>query len=112
MANEIRSDIGRWHGPRAVSNFLAELRDLGKQIDPGALFTYSNYPSAEYLDLSFLDFISFNVYLHREEDFRRYLTHLIGQAGGLPLVLTGTRMDTNSGGGEHPTELLLWPVRP
>ena len=35
IGNEIRSDIVRWHGPRAVSNFLAELRDLGKQIDPG-----------------------------------------------------------------------------
>ena len=58
------------------------------------MFTYSNYPSAEYLDLSFLDFISFNVYLHREEDFRRYLTHLMGQAGELPLVLSETGMDT------------------
>ena len=34
IGNEIRSDIVRWHGPRAVSKFLAELRDLGKQIDP------------------------------------------------------------------------------
>ena len=79
MGNEVRSDIVRWHGPRAVSSFLAELYDIGKQIDPEALFTYSNYPSAEYLDLSFLDFVSFNVYLHREKDFRRYLTHLMGQ---------------------------------
>src|SRR5271154_959165 len=76
--NDIPSHIVRWHGPRAVTKFLAELRDLGKQIDPAALFTYSNYPSAEYLDLSFLDFISFNVYPHREGDFRRYLTHLMG----------------------------------
>jgi O-antigen biosynthesis protein len=101
IGNEIRSDIVRWHGPRAVTNFLAELRDLGKQIDPGALFTYSNYPSAEYLDLSFLDFISFNVYLHREEDFRRYLTHLMGQAGDLPLVLSETGMDTIREGEQH-----------
>ena len=106
IGNEIRSDIVRWHGPRAVSRFLAELRDLGKQIDPGALFTYSNYPSAEYLDLSFLDFVSFNVYLHREEDFRRYLTHLMGQAGELPLVLSETGMDTIREGEEHQAELL------
>ncbi len=111
IGNEIRSDIVRWHGPRAVSNFLAELRDLGKQIDPGALFTYSNYPSAEYLDLSFLDFISFNVYLHREEDFRRYLTHLMGQAGELPLVLSETGMDTIREGEEHQAELLSWQCR-
>jgi len=111
IGNEIRSDIVRWHGPRAVSSFLAELRDLGKQIDPGALFTYSNYPSAEYLDLSFLDFISFNVYLHREEDFRRYLTHLMGQAGELPLVLSETGMDTIREGEEHQAELLSWQCR-
>ncbi len=111
IGNEIRSDIVRWHGPRAVSNFLAELRDLGKQIDPDALFTYSNYPSAEYLDLSFLDFISFNVYLHREEDFRRYLTHLMGQAGELPLVLSETGMDTIREGEQHQAELLSWQCR-
>jgi len=111
IGNEIRSDIVRWHGPRAVSRFLAELRDLGKQIDPGALFTYSNYPSAEYLDLSFLDFISFNVYLHREEDFRRYLTHLMGQAGELPLVLSETGMDTIREGEQHQADLLAWQCR-
>src|ERR1019366_2706352 len=111
IGNEIRSDIVRWHGPRAVSRFLAELRDLGKQIDPAALFTYSNYPSAEYLDLSFLDFISFNVYLHREEDFRRYLTHLMGQAGELPLVLSETGMDTVREGEQHQAELLSWQCR-
>jgi hypothetical protein len=111
IGNEVRSDIVRWHGPRAVSNFLAELRDLGKQIDPGALFTYSNYPSAEYLDLSFLDFISFNVYLHREEDFRRYLTHLMGQTGELPLVLSETGMDTIREGEQHQADLLSWQCR-
>jgi O-antigen biosynthesis protein len=111
IGNEIRSDIVRWHGPGAVSGFLAELHDLGKQIDPDALFTYSNYPSAEYLDLSFLDFISFNVYLHREEDFRHYLTHLMGQAGERPLVLSETGMDTIREGEEHQAELLAWQCR-
>src|ERR1700740_2866145 len=47
IGNEIRSDIVRWHGPRAVSQFLAELYDIGKGLDPAGLFTYSNYPSAE-----------------------------------------------------------------
>ena len=108
IGNEIRSDIVRWHGPRAVSGFLAELRDLGKQIEPDALFTYSNYPSTEYLDLSFLDFISFNVYLHREKDFRRYFTHLLGQAGELPLILSETGMDTIREGEDHQAELLAW----
>ena len=111
IGNEIRSDIVRWHGPRAVSSFLSELYDLGKQIEPDALFTYSNYPSTEYLDLSFLDFISFNVYLHRENDFGRYFTHLMGQAGELPLILSETGMDTIREGEEHQAELLAWQGR-
>src|SRR5258708_14155308 len=44
IGNEIRSDIVRFHGPRALSRFPSELYDLGKQIEPNALFTASNYP--------------------------------------------------------------------
>jgi cellulose synthase/poly-beta-1,6-N-acetylglucosamine synthase-like glycosyltransferase len=111
IGNEIRSDIVRWHGPRAVSRFLAELYDAGKQLDPDALFTYSNYPSAEYLDLSFLDIVSFNVYLHREGDYRRYLTHLLAGTGDRPLVLSETGMDTIRDGEDHQAELLGWQAR-
>jgi O-antigen biosynthesis protein len=111
LGNEIRSDIVRWHGPRAVNRFLAELYDLGKQLDPDGLFTYSNYPSTEYLELDFLDFVSFNVYLHREADFRRYLTHLLAVTGDRPLVLSETGMDTIREGEAHQAELLSWQGR-
>ncbi|MBV8357180.1 MAG: glycosyltransferase, partial [Deltaproteobacteria bacterium] len=111
IGNEIRSDVVRWHGPRAVSRFLAELYDIGKQLDPAGLFTYSNYPSAEYLDLSFLDVISFNVYLHREADFRRYLTHLMAITGERPLVLSETGIDTIREGDQHQAGLLEWQSR-
>lgn len=111
IGNEIRSDIVRWHSPHAVSRFLAELHDIGRELDPAGLFTYSNYPSAEYLDLSFLDVISFNVYLHREADFRRYLTHLMAITGERPLVLSETGMDTIREGAQHQAELLGWQSR-
>jgi O-antigen biosynthesis protein len=111
IGNEIPSDIVRWHGPRATSRFLAELYEIGKQTDPDGLFTYSNYPSAEYLDLSFLDFISFNVYLHREADFRRYLTHLLAATRDRPLILSETGMDTVREGEAHQAELLAWQGR-
>ena len=91
--------------------FLGELFNIGKQYDPEGLFTYSNYPSAEYLDLNFLDFISFNVYLHREPDFRRYLTHLLAATSDRPLVLSETGMDTIREGEEHQAELLTWQAR-
>jgi glycosyltransferase involved in cell wall biosynthesis len=111
LGNEIRSDIVRWHGPREVSRFLAELYDSGKQLDPEGLFTYCNYPSTEYLDLSFLDVVSFNVYLHREPDFRRYLTHLMAITGDRPLVLSETGIDTIREGEDHQAELLQWQSR-
>jgi glycosyltransferase involved in cell wall biosynthesis len=111
LGNEIRSDIVRWHGARAVSRFIGELYDLGKSIVPDSLFTYSNYPPSEYLDLSFLDFICFNVYLHREPDFRRYLTHLMATTGERPLVLSETGMDTIREGEEHQPDLLTWQAR-
>jgi len=111
LGNEVRSDIVRWHGARAVSRFLRELYDIGKGVAPDSLFTYSNYPSAEYLDLSFLDFISFNVYLHREPDFRRYLTHLMAATGDRPLMLSETGMDTIREGEAHQAEMLAWQAR-
>ncbi len=111
LGNEIRSDIVRWHGPAKVSAFLRELYDIGKQIDPDGLFTYSNYPSAEYLDLSFLDFVSFNVYLHRESEYRRYLTHLLAATGDRPLLLSETGLDTIRDTQAHQAELLSWQAR-
>jgi len=111
LGNEIRSDMVRWHGPRAVSRFLAELHDIGKQIDPDGLFTYSNYPTTEYLDLGFLDFLSYNVYLHHEDDYRRYLTHLMAQAGERPVLLSETGMDTIREGEEAQAALLGWQSR-
>ncbi|HZP44979.1 MAG TPA: glycosyltransferase [Candidatus Binataceae bacterium] len=111
LGNEIRSDIVRWHGARAVSRFLRELYEIGKELDPQGLFTYSNYPSAEYLDLNFLDVVSFNVYLHREVDFRRYLTHLLATTDDRPLVLSETGMDTIREGEEHQADLLGWQAR-
>ena len=78
---------------------------------PEGLFTYSNYPSAEYLELGFLDLVCFNVYLHQEADFRRYMTHLLGLSGPRPLVLSETGMDTIREGEAHQAKLLQWQTR-
>src|SRR5207248_2821246 len=56
VGNEIPPSVVRWHGRRRVERFLGELRDVAKQADPAGLVTYANFPSTEYLDLSFLDF--------------------------------------------------------
>jgi GT2 family glycosyltransferase len=94
IGNEIPPDIVRWHGHGRVERFLRELMDVAKQADPGGLVTYTSYPSTEYLDLSFLDFATFNVYLHDCDAFRRYLFRLQNLVGDKPVVLGELGMDT------------------
>src|SRR5258708_10394301 len=63
VANEIPATIVRWHGARAVERFVNQLHEDVKEEDPEALVSYANYPSSEYLDLSFFDLVCFNVFL-------------------------------------------------
>src|SRR5262249_29184614 len=86
--------VVRWHGARRVERFLRELADVARQEDPLAPLTYANFPPTEYLDLSFLDFATFNVYLHDRETFRRYLFRLQNLVGDKPLLLGEIGMDT------------------
>jgi O-antigen biosynthesis protein len=94
IGNEIPADILRWHGRRRVERFLSELCDVVKQTDSSSLVTYANFPPTEYLDLPFLDFATFNVYLHDRAAFRRYLFRLQNLVGDKPLVLGEIGMDT------------------
>ena len=59
IGNEIPSSIVRWYGKDRIEKFLKELYRSVKKIDPRALVTYVNFPTTEYLDLSFLDFDCF-----------------------------------------------------
>ena len=88
IGNEIPPDIVRWYGAPRVAGFLRELVCMVKDIDPDTLVGYANFPSTEYLETEFTDFFAFNVYLHREPDFRRYLYRLHALAGNRPVVLT------------------------
>jgi GT2 family glycosyltransferase len=106
IGNEISPDIVRWYGPRRVERFLRELMDVAKQADPAGLVTYTSYPPTEYLDLSFLDFATFNVYLHDRDTFRRYLLRLQNLVGDKPLVLGELGMDTIRHGEARQAEFL------
>jgi GT2 family glycosyltransferase len=94
IGNEISPSVVRWHGRRRVERFLLELMDVARQTDPEGLVTYTSYPPTEYLDLSFLDFATFNVYLHDPETFRRYLLRLQNLVGDKPLLLGELGMDS------------------
>jgi glycosyltransferase involved in cell wall biosynthesis len=111
IGNEIPPDIVRWYGPERVQAFLHGLRDEVKALVPDALVTYANFPPTEYLDLEELDFVCFNVYLHREEDFRRYLLRLQNIAGERPLVLSEHGIDSRRFGEKTQAEILSWQVR-
>lgn len=111
IGNEIPSPIVRWHGPRKIERFLAHLYDTAKAIDPLALVTYAGYPPTEYLQADFVDFYAFNVYLHGERDYRRYLARLHNLAGDKPLVLSEFGMDAIRAGEDHQAQTLSWQVR-
>jgi GT2 family glycosyltransferase len=112
IGNEVPPDIVRWYGPERVREFLRSLRDEAKEQAPAALVSYANFPSTEYLDVTdFVDFVSFNVYLHREADFRRYLSRLQNIAEDKPLVLTEFGVDSIREGPEAQAELLAWMIR-
>src|SRR5206468_1371543 len=104
--------IVRWYGPDRVRAFLRTLRDEVKERAPAALVSYANFPSTEYLDVTdFVDFVSFNVYLHREVDFRRYLSRLQNIAEDKPLVLTEFGVASLREGADRQAELLSWMIR-
>lgn len=111
IGNEIPGDVVRWHGPDRVREFVEELYCLAKEVDGDSLVSYANFPPTEYLDLDFLDFTSFNVYLHRERDFRRYLSRLQNLAGDKPLVLTEFGLDSLREGQDGQASGLAWQIR-
>jgi len=111
VGNEIPPDMIRWHGADAVRQFLKDLVGLVRQQHPGALVSYANFPSTEYLTIDFTDFLCFNVYLHDESAFRRYIARLHNLAVDKPLVLTEFGVDSLRAGDEEQSRILAWQVR-
>jgi O-antigen biosynthesis protein len=101
VGNEIPTPIVRWHGRGRVEAFLERLCDGVRAEDAGALVTYVNYPSTEYLRLPFVDVVSFNLYLDDIANVRRYLARLQNLAGERPLVLAEVGSDSRHEGLER-----------
>jgi O-antigen biosynthesis protein len=94
LGNEIPPEVVRWYGARRVERFLRELAQEARESDPETLLSYANFPMTEYLDPPELDFVSFNVYLHRGEALRRYLSRLQNLACFRPVVLSEFGVDS------------------
>jgi glycosyltransferase involved in cell wall biosynthesis len=112
LGNEVPADVLRWYGTNVVAATLRELVEIVREEDPEQLVTYANYPTAEYLPLECLDFLMFNVFLERPEDFRRYVTRLHQLAGDRPLVLGEVGISAGDGpdGERQQAETLEWQL--
>lgn len=111
VGNEIPAPIARWYGRCRIQRFLEQLYQSVKAEDSQSLVTYVNYPSTEYLHLSFVDFICFNVYLESKERLEAYLARLQNLAGDLPLVMAEIGLDSLRNGEAVQAETLDWQIR-
>ncbi len=108
LGNEIPTSMIRWLGAKRVTEFLEHLVTIARREDPEALYSYASYPPTEYLLPQNVDFLTFNVYLERREDFERYLARLQNLAEDKPLILGEFGMDTMRNGEEKQAETLQW----
>ncbi len=110
VGNEIPSHMVRWLGPHRVTEFVENLIYLAKRANPEALYSYASFPPTEYLLPQNADFFTFNVYLHRQEDFDRYLARLQNLAEDRPLLLGEFGMDTIRHSEDEQAEMLGWHI--
>ena len=110
VGNEIASTMVRWLGVRRVTDFVEKLIQIGRAIDPDVLFSYATYPPTEYLLPQNVDFFCFNVYLHNQCDFEKYLLRLQNLTEERPLILGEFGMDSIRHSQEEQAEMLSWHV--
>ena len=110
VGNEISSTMARWLGTRRVIEFVEQLIQIGRAIDPDALFSYATYPPTEYLLPQNSDFSCFNVYLHNQREFEGYLLRLQNLTGEHPLILGEFGMDTIRHSEDEQAEMLGWHI--
>ena len=108
VANEIETTLVRWMGPARVVEQIERLIDLGHANAPGALFSYANYPSTEYLLPQNQDFVSFNLYLESEDALSAYLARLQNLSGDKPLFISEFGADALAHGESGQAEILRW----
>ncbi len=110
VGNEISPQMARWLGVRRVTEFVEKLVRIGRAIDPDVLYSYATYPPTEFLLPQNLDFFCFNVYLHNQRDFERYLLRLQNLTEERPLILGEFGMDTIRHTEDEQAEMLCWHI--
>lgn len=110
VGNEIASTMVRWLGVRKVTEFVEHLIRIGRALDPDVLFSYATYPPTEYLLPQNVDFFCFNVYLHNQREFEKYLLRLQNLTEEKPLILGEFGMDTIRHSQDEQAAMLGWHV--
>jgi glycosyltransferase involved in cell wall biosynthesis len=110
IGNEVPPLVARFHGRRTIERALARLCAVARREDPGCLVTYGTYPSTEFLQLDFLDFLTLNVYLLEPKSLAAYLDRMLNQAKGKPLLLGEIGDDSLRRGEAWQAELLDWTI--
>jgi GT2 family glycosyltransferase len=110
VGNEIAPQMVRWLGVRSVTEFIEHLIVLGRGISPNALFSYATYPPTEFLLPQNVDFYCFNVYLHQQPDFERYLRRLQNLTEERPLILGEFGLDTLRHSESEQADMLSWHI--
>lgn len=112
LGNEIPADVIRWYGTDAIASVIDDLADAVREEDPDRLVTYANFPTAEYLPLPGLDFLTFNIFLERRAELRSYLTRLHNLAGDRPLVVGEIGLHAGDGpaGEQRQADFLDWQL--
>ncbi|MFL6527091.1 MAG: glycosyltransferase [Chthoniobacterales bacterium] len=108
VGNEVSPTMVRWLGVRRVTEFIEHLIRVGRATDPATLFSYASYPPTEFLLPQNSDFSCFNVYLHDQRNFERYLLRLQNLAEDQPLILGEFGMDTIRHTEDEQAEMLRW----
>ena len=111
VGNEIPATIVRWYGKTKIEKFIRHLYNVVKQIEPETLVTYVNYPTTEYLDLSFLDFDCYNVYLETPKKLTDYISRLHNLSNDRPLVLAEIGLDSRRNGEQQQADTLKWQIQ-
>ena len=110
VGNEISSTMVRWLGVRRVTEFLEHLIRIGRATNPDVLYSYASFPPTEFLLPQNVDFLCFNVYLHKQDEFERYLLRLQNLAEERPLILGEFGMDTIRHSEDEQADMLGWHV--
>ncbi len=111
IGNEIPPLIVRWYGAKRIEEFLRTLNTIVKEEAPHALTTYVSHPPTEYLSLPFLDILSYNVYLEKEWELRRYLSRLQALSNDRPVLLSEVGLDSRAHGEAAQAKFLDWQIR-